>query len=183
MVYRQEEKPSGAHVARKLAMAVVLAGLLGVMGVGLYRLMTRRSSPPPSATPPDRGYLGTVIGSLHKAEMEACRGQLESVYKTLEMYAQAHDGQFPPSLEAAYQSSELATPYVQCPGREHVGYRYLPGQSVASLPESILVYEETPGHQGQSMAVRVNGRVELLGPEALAAAVEQTRAATQRTQP
>jgi hypothetical protein len=171
-----DQQPPQPSKAKLIGYAGALAVLVVGISFGIYRAMNPTSAPPPERR---GGYLETVVGALHKTEAEACRARMVEVYRSLLMYANENDGQFPPSLEEAFADGDarLAT---RCPGREAHAYLYVPGQTTLSPSDGVLVYESDeprPAHRGNSTVLRVSGEVELLAPAELDEALAATRAA------
>jgi hypothetical protein len=68
------------------------------------------------------------------------------------------------------------TQLFRCPAPDGEKYIYIPGQNGGMSPANILVYESKPVHEGRCSVLRLGGQLELLTPEELQLALEQTRA-------
>ena len=119
-------------------------------------------------------YSQTMVNVQNKATITACSMNLNTIRKSLQMYAITNDG-LPESFDEL--AREVGNSRVfQCPEPNSPKYSYVPGQTLNSPGENILLYEPKPVHNGMCNILRVNGTIELLTPEELQAALEQTKA-------
>ena len=99
---------------------------------------------------------------------------MNQIYQILQMYSMAED-----KLPASYEDlvNEVGDSRVfQCSEPNTPHYSYIPGQTLSSPPDNILLYEPAAAHQGKCMVLRVSGKVEALTPEEVEAAIAQTNA-------
>jgi hypothetical protein len=68
----------------------------------------------------------------------------------------------------------------RCDEPNGLPYVYIAGQRLDMPAANILVYEPVPVHQGRSVVLYLNGRVDTLGAEGLKHAVEATQAQIRR---
>lgn len=120
--------------------------------------------------------LGIVVmlprlgGSSKQAERVMCAANLRSVGQALQMYATAHGGRYPDTLEALYTSGDVPDPRVlTCPvggvpfapgattqavvanlaAGGHVSYVYIgAGLTVKAHGDTVLMYEHATNHKG-----------------------------------
>jgi hypothetical protein len=128
-----------------------------------------QTKPPSTSWQEPGNYYGAVTHSKTFAETRKCRGRLATLKKELDLY-HAMNGQFPPSL-AALNRSDLT----KCPYRRGGAYSYVPGQTNESPGGNILVYEAGAPHEGKAHALRVDGTVVSLTPEAMQAELAKNR--------
>ncbi len=119
-------------------------------------------------------YTEGMIRTENKAITVTCQTNLRAIGQNIQIYAISNDS-FPPSLEALIEFSGT-TKLFQCPDPEGGKYVYIPGQNNNMHPTNILVYEPKPVHNGRCNVLRLNMQIELLSPEQLQQAVEQTLA-------
>lgn len=123
-----------------------------------------------SGTPSGGGYLATVLRSRKTAETEMDKIHIKTLWTTLNFHAIEHEGKFPPTLK------DLASSALRkAPGDDGQPYMYIPGQTDNMPRTNVLAYEETPVHNGKALVLRLGGAVELLAPEQLEQAVEETK--------
>ena len=123
-------------------------------------------------------YTEAMVGAQDKALTVKCQTNLRAIGQNIQIYAISNDS-FPPSLESLIEFSG-STQLFQCPDPNGSKYVYIPGQNNNMPPANILVYEPKPVHNGRSNVLRLNQQIELLGPEELQQAVEQTLASLRR---
>jgi len=121
------------------------------------------------------GYLETVLRSKDLADATACQAQLKALATTLATWAAEHGGKFPAALDGLVASGDLSPRQLHCPSRKGKRYVYIAGQKLGMPGDNVLVYEDTPVHDGKCHVLRLSGAVEALNPEDLRAAVERTR--------
>jgi hypothetical protein len=123
-------------------------------------------------------YTEGMIRTQNKAITVTCQTNLRAIGQNIQIYAISNDS-FPPSLEALIEFSGT-TQLFQCPDPEGGKYVYIPGQNNNMPPTNILVYEPKPVHDGRCNVLRLNGQIELLSPEEVQQAVEQTLASLRK---
>ncbi|HUU21405.1 MAG TPA: hypothetical protein VM389_02615 [Phycisphaerae bacterium] len=121
-----------------------------------------------------RGYIGAVIYALTVAEIRIAKTNLATLGRELEACA-IEDDKFPPSLEALVESRGVSKSLIMSLGKKPHPLSYIPGQTPASPADNVLVYDDNAVYDKDCLLLRVSGQVELIPPEALKEAVEQTR--------
>jgi hypothetical protein len=119
-------------------------------------------------------YGNVMVKARYDALTVKCQTNLRAIGQNIQMYAVTNEG-FPPSMQALMEYSE-STQLFHCPAPDGEKYVYIPGQSGGMPPTNILVYEPNPVHEGRCNVLRLGGQIELLTPEQLKQAVEQTLA-------
>ena len=123
-------------------------------------------------------YANTVVTTQNKATTLSCQMNFRSIYQVIQAYAVTND-KLPDSFDELVR--EVGdTRVFQCPEPNSPRYEYVPGQTLSSPPENILVYEPLPVHGGKGNVLRVNGTIELLTSQELQAALQQTKAHLKR---
>ncbi|HUV65180.1 MAG TPA: hypothetical protein VMW24_14885 [Sedimentisphaerales bacterium] len=119
-------------------------------------------------------YTDTMVQTKYNAITVKCQTNLRTIGQNIQIYAVSNEG-FPPSQEELMQFSG-STQLFRCPAPDGEKYIYIPGQNGGMSPANILVYEPKPLHDGRCSVLRLGGQLELLTPEELQQALEQTRA-------
>jgi hypothetical protein len=119
-------------------------------------------------------YANDMVTTQNKATTLKCQTNLRAIWQNLQIYALSND-KFPESFDELVDFSGSSKLF-QCPEPNSPKYAYIPGQSMDSPGDNIVLYEPEPVHNGSGNALRVNGTIELLTPEELQAALEQTKA-------
>lgn len=119
-------------------------------------------------------YTDTMVQTKYNAVTVKCQTNLRAIGQNIQIYAVSNEG-FPPSQEELMQFSGN-TQLFRCPAPDGEKYIYIPGQNGNMPPTNILVYETKPVHDGHCGVLRLGGQIELLTPEELQQALEQTRA-------
>jgi len=119
-------------------------------------------------------YTDTMVQTKYNAITVKCQTNLRAIGQNIQIYAVSNEG-FPPSQEELMQFSG-STQLFRCPAPDGEKYIYIPGQNGNMPPANILVYEPKPVHDGRCGVLRLGGQIELLTPEELQQALEQTRA-------
>ncbi|MBN1972683.1 MAG: hypothetical protein JW787_03535 [Sedimentisphaerales bacterium] len=123
-------------------------------------------------------YAQGMVNTTNKATAAACTMNMRTIWTSIQMYSITNDG-LPESF--AELVSEVGDSRVfQCPEPNSPKYEYIPGQTLNSPGENILLYEPKPVHSGMCNVLRVSGAIELITPEELQAALEQTKAHLRR---
>ena len=146
-----------------------------------------RSAKPPQPRPPRRrparpipaakdalpsgGYLETVVGAKKYAETMVDKVRLKALWTSLNTRAVMSGGKFPDKL-ADLGDRQLT----KAPGKDGQAYQYIPGQRTTSPRANVLVFEAKPVHKGgKCLVLRVGGSIELLTPQQLQQAVDETK--------
>ncbi len=119
-------------------------------------------------------YADTMVQTKYNAITVKCQTNLRAIGQNIQIYAVSNEG-FPPSQEELMKFSGN-TQLFRCPAPDGEKYIYIPGQNGGMSPANILVYEPKPVHDGRCGVLRLGGQLELLTPEELQLALEQTRA-------
>jgi len=119
-------------------------------------------------------YTDTMVQTKYNAITVKCQTNLRAIGQNIQIYAVSNEG-FPPSQEELMEFSGN-TQLFRCPAPDGEKYIYIPGQNGGMSPANILVYEPMPVHDGRCSVLRLGGQLELLTPEELQLALEQTRA-------
>lgn len=160
-------KRSGGTIIDIIAVVVVIGLVLG----GVMWVMK-------TAGEAGQEYERGMVNAENKATVLVCTSNMGQIYKILQMYAMTED-ELPDSYDALV--SEVGDSRVfHCPEPNSPNYEYIPGQTLSSPPDNILLYEPAAVHNGMCNVLRVSGKVELLSPEELQAAIEQTKAHLKR---
>lgn len=124
-------------------------------------------------------YSDTIVETRYNAITVKCQTNLRAIGQNIQMYAVSNEG-FPPSQQELMEFSG-STQLFRCPAPDGEKYIYIPGQSGGMSPLNILVYEPKPVHEGRCSVLRLGGQLELLTPEELKQALEQTLASLPRS--
>ncbi len=146
---------------------IVALVFLGLMAAGILWVMK---------TTGEAGseYVQGMVNTQNKASVLKCQMNLQTIYKSIQLFAITSD-----KLPETFQElvDEVGDSRVfQCSEPNSPKFVYIPGQTLDSPPENILVYEPQPVHNGMSNVLRVNGSVDMFSPGQLQAAIDQTRA-------
>jgi hypothetical protein len=88
------------------------------------------------------------------ARQTVAQTNARSIAMGCHIYADDHDGNFPPSLETLIDEGHLTLQMLSSPrswGTDDVDYAYIAGQTTSADPRNILVYE-TVGAEGRAVA-------------------------------
>jgi hypothetical protein len=119
-------------------------------------------------------YTKAMVNTENKARTIKCQQNLYAINQSIQAYGLENE-KLPESFDELVRITGM-TQVFQCPEPNSPKYQYIPGQSLDSPPDNILLYEPEPEHGGKCNVLRVNGMIELLTPEELQAAIEQTKA-------
>lgn len=155
---------SGGFDKGKWAIVAVLVGVFALLMTGAYFVIK-------SLARTGEEYGQALHGAQERGGEVACALQLTNIYRSLQIAAMSADGRFPASLVELYSPGQL-----RCPSRDGPPYVYVPGQDQSMPGGNVLIYEDAPAHDGKCSVLRLNGRVELLTPEEVKAAVDKTHA-------
>ena len=123
-------------------------------------------------------YAETMVQAKHDATSVSCQMNLRTIGQNLQMYA-ISNGTLPGSLEELIDFSG-STKLFKCPSPEGEQFKYIPGQGGNASDQNVLVYEPKAVHDGRAGVLRLGGQVELLTPEELQQAIDQTLAGLRR---
>jgi prepilin-type processing-associated H-X9-DG protein len=125
-----------------------------------------------------RGVAGAALGAgiampaLARARSQARRAvdmsRLKQIGIAMRMYADDHDDQFPPDLEALkpYLGDDRALESSRKPGDfEGPSYIYIAGQNLGMYPGNIVVYENTGYCSDGVNVLFLDGHVEFMKPD------------------
>lgn len=122
-----------------------------------------------------RGYLGALADALTQAEVTAAKINMRTLAGALGVY-ESDNGAFPISLDDLVKAQGLSDKVIRSIGKTPRPFSYIPGQTMKSRRENVLVYDENPIYDRQCLVLRVGGEVELLSPADLREALAQTKA-------
>ncbi|MHC4569822.1 MAG: hypothetical protein ACYTE3_29195, partial [Planctomycetota bacterium] len=123
-------------------------------------------------------YTETRVQAKHDATSTTCQLNMRAIGTNLHFYA-ASNGTFPASLEELMEFSG-STQLFKCPSPEGEQYKYIPGQGGNSPDSNIVLFESKAVHDGRASVLRLGGQLELLTPEELQQAIDQTSANLRR---
>jgi len=121
------------------------------------------------------GFGPILVGGMHERDREECAGNLKQIGLALQVYANAHDDDFPPGETMAEVFRELegltdgtGQPMVTeetfaCPAAEDPSssYGWTPGLYATAPPDIMVAYDKSPDYHGGGRNVLfVDGRVE-----------------------
>ena len=119
-------------------------------------------------------YSETMVQAKHDATSATCHLNLRAIGQSLQAYA-GINGMFPASMEELMEFTG-STKVFKCPSPEGEQYKYIPGQGANSPDSNIVVFEPRAVHDGRAGVLRLGGQLELLTPEELQQAIDQTLA-------
>jgi hypothetical protein len=117
-------------------------------------------------------YAETMVQAKYDAMGVKCQTNMRAIGQNLHMYAVAN-GTYPESLEELMRFSGN-TRLFECPSPEGEQYKYIPGHGRNSPDSNVVLFEPKAVHDGRAGVLRLGGQVELLTPEELQQAIEQT---------
>lgn len=123
-------------------------------------------------------YAETMVQAKHDATSVKCQMNMRSIGQNLHMYA-ITNGRYPGSLEELIDFSG-STQLFKCPSPEGGRYKYIPGHGGNSPDSNVVLYEPKAVHDGRAGVLRLGGQIELLPPEELQQAIDQTLANLKR---
>lgn len=112
------------------------------------------------------------------ARRAACAANLKAIATSCLVYAEAHQGQFPPSLDLLLEGGSRA--YLQpkqliCPESKRL-YIYIPSQTNTMDPRNIVVYETAGDHQREGRNVAyADGHAQWTSNDDFAVRLRETR--------
>jgi hypothetical protein len=123
-------------------------------------------------------YAETMVQAKHDATSVKCQMNMRNIAQNLQMYA-ISNGTYPASLEELIDFSG-STQLFKCPSPEGGQYKYIPGHSGNASDQNIVLFEPKAVHDGRAGVLRLGGQIELLTPEQLQQAIDQTLANLRR---
>ena len=114
--------------------------------------------------------LTPIINNIrNKANIIGCEENLQKIGFGLRLYANEHNGEFPPNLgelaRGGYVESEKV---LDCPSSPHAGcaespdYHYTTGYTILSPSDSEIVFDKTENHKGGKHVLYVSGDIKWL---------------------
>ena len=119
-------------------------------------------------------YTDTMVQAKHDATSVKCQMNLRAIGQNLHLHA-VTNGTYPESLEELMRFSGN-TQLFKCPSPEGGQYKYITGHGRNSPDSNVVLYEPKAVHDGRAGVLRLGGQVELLTPEELQQAIDQTMA-------
>ncbi len=162
-----KRKRRGGTIAN-LITAVIFFGLIGAGVLWVIR----------TAGTETKEYTTGMVNTRNEAIVIKCQSNLRAIWQVIQAYGLSNDN-LPASFDDLVEVTGM-TQVFQCPEPNSPKYEYIPGQTLDSPGSNVLLYEPEPVHNGKGNVLRVNGTIELLTPEELQAAIEQTKAHLQR---
>lgn len=150
---------------------IVALVFFGLLGYGIMWLMKGYGQA-------GQQYTETMVQARHDATSVKCQMNLRTIGQNIQMYA-ISNGTLPRSLEELIDFSG-STQLFQCPSPEGEQYKYIPGQGGNCPDSNVLVFESKAIHDGRAGVLRLGGQIELLPPEELQTAIDQTLATLKR---
>ena len=117
-------------------------------------------------------YTEAMVQAKHDATSVKCQMNLRTISQNLQLYA-VSNGTYPASLQELIDFSG-STQLFKCPSEDGEQYKYIPGQGRSASDQNILLYESKAIHDGRASVLRLNGQLDLLTPEELQQAINQT---------
>lgn len=155
-------KRSGGTITNILTVGIIVV----LIGIGVMSLMKQ-------AGETTTEYAQGMVNTTNKASSLACTSNMGQIFQILQMYSMTED-KLPESYDDLVSEVGM-TQIFHCSEPNAPNYTYIPGQTLSSPADNILLYESVPVHSGKCNVLRVSGRVEMLSPEELQAAIEQTK--------
>ncbi len=118
-------------------------------------------------------YLQLVLRARTLAERAVCLSNLKAVGTALMLYEQMN-GRMPAALGDLVKAGLVAAQAIRSPIKEGGEFSYVPRPSMRGTPGDILVFDGKVSYAGQCCALRLDGSVVTMSPEALEAAVAST---------
>ena len=144
---------------------VTIVIILGLLGIGIWLIIKTLGQA-------GQQYTETLIDTKYSAITVKCQMNLRTIWQNLQMYA-AENGRFPTSQSELVEWSGNSRLF-HCPATDGQEYVYIPGQNGDMSPENVLVFEREAVHDGRCSVLRLGGQLELLTPEELKYAVNET---------
>ncbi len=168
MLFRNQKRFLTAKRSGGTITNILIAGIVIVLiGIGVMSLMKQ-------AGETTQEYAEGMVNTANKASSIACTTNMGQIFQILQMYSMTED-KLPESYDDLVSEVGM-TQIFHCSESNAPNYTYIPGQTLSSPADNILLYESVPVHSGKCNVLRVSGRIEMLTPEELQAALEQTKA-------
>jgi hypothetical protein len=119
-------------------------------------------------------YGQAVVNTQNKATTFVCQHNMRQIWAVIQMDSMSND-KLPDSFDELVNDVGDSRVF-KCPEPNSPTYVYIPGQTLDSPPENILLYEPQPVHGGMCNVLKVSGQIESIGQQELQAAIEQTKA-------
>ncbi len=124
------------------------------------------------------------LASNKAGDRKICAANLKAIGRACTSYADSHQGNFPPSLDALMSggTSPLEPAQLICPNAGKKGrggqYVYVPGRRKTDAPTSVLAYEPLGNHKKKpgGHVLLLNGTVKWLSGNEYDSTVAQARA-------
>jgi hypothetical protein len=126
--------------------------------------------------PGGKSYVEQTQSAREQAEAVTSNVNLDSVWKSIRIYAAANDEKFPKTPEELIRAAGLPDGFLFCPSRPKDPYQfiYIGGQNDSMPPANVLIYQAATPPGGQCQVLRLDGRMELLSYQEAAAAINKT---------
>jgi hypothetical protein len=156
-------KRSGGTITNILTVGIIIV----LIGIGVMSLMKQ-------AGETTQEYAQGMVNTTNKASSIACTSNMGQIFQIMQMFSMTED-KLPESYDDLVSEVGM-TQIFHCSEPNAPNYTYIPGQTLSSPADNILLYESVPVHSGKCNVLRISGKVEMLSPEELQAAIEQTKA-------
>jgi len=107
-----------------------------------------------------------------QAKIIACEENLRNIGLGLKLYANEHQGKFPPNMEALLENGYVEDERVfDCPASSHVGnakepdYHYVTEYTIESPSEDEIVFDKTENHKGGKHVLYISGDIKWIAAQ------------------
>jgi hypothetical protein len=119
-------------------------------------------------------YAQGMVNTQNKATTFVCQSNMRQIWAVIQMDSMNND-KLPDSFDELVNDVGDSRVF-KCPEPNSPAFAYIPGQTLDSPPDNILLYEPQPVHGGLCNVLRASGKIESISPQELQAALEQTKA-------
>ena len=111
--------------------------------------------------------LTPIIGRIRtRAELVTCEENLQKIGLGLKLYANEHQGKFPPSLSELIEDGYVEDERVfDCPSNRYIGdvlepdYHYTTGHSISSSSDTAIVFDKITNHRDGKHVLYISGDI------------------------
>ena len=122
-----------------------------------------------------KSYTEHLIDSREVARKTVERANLAGIHRAMKQFAMMNEDKFPASKDQLASECGVPRDIFADESPTGTGIEYIPSQNDRMPKSNILLYEPEPRRDGTSQVLRLGGQVEMLTPEQLKTALEQTR--------
>ncbi len=89
------------------------------------------------------------------AKRTVCMSNMKGIGNSCHIYANEHDGRFPPDLQTLIDEGAVSEGMLRCPsaGNNQIAYVYVAGQGATSNGRNVVLYEHRDNHAGEGINV------------------------------